>query len=110
MDALRSEYNRKLLQFRNGLDPDEPQPNELETIRVERDRLLAQKISLDRELFDCRKELKFANQQKITAEANLKIIRVKMQALQDQISKSGKLRMNTLKKSKFMIIKRQINV
>lgn len=86
--ALTTEYNRKLLQLRSGLDPDAPQPSELESVRAERDRLLGLQISQNRELFELRKELKHAEHHRTSAEANIKILRVKLQALQDQFSKA----------------------
>jgi len=52
---------------------------QVEKVLEERDKLLVNKINLERELFDCKKELKFIKHTKTECESHLKILRIKMQ-------------------------------
>ena len=90
LEKLKNEYKKKLTQYRAGVDS--PGIRELETVREERDLLIGQKMSLDRELWEIRKELKYVKQQRTESEANLKILRVKLLAAQEHLelmNKSG---------------------
>jgi len=89
-EVLKKEYKRKLTQYRDG--DSTPGVRELETIRDERDLLTSQKMSLERELWDMKKDLKYTQQQRTESEANLKILRLKLLQTQEQLetmSKSG---------------------
>lgn len=90
LDALKAEYIRKLGHYRNG--DDSPLTGELETLRQERDLLLGQKMGLDQELWEVRKELKYVTHQWTEEEAKCKIFRTKLQELQEAVmSGSGNL-------------------
>jgi len=75
IDTIRNEYLKRLGEFRGN----EVLSCQVEKVLEERDKLLVNKINLERELFDCKKELKFIKHTKTECESHLKILRIKMQ-------------------------------
>jgi len=80
--ALRNEYKRKLVLHCDGVD--NPQVEEIETLRQDRDQLLSQNMAIRRELQDIKKDLEHSILQRTEADANIEIYRVKLQAVQEQ--------------------------
>jgi len=101
IDTIRNEYLKRLGEFR-GNDVLSSCP--VEKVLEERDKLLVNKINLERELFDAKKELKFIKHTKTECESHLKILRIKMQEQNERRSSSRSPRKaqqnNSGKKSK----------
>lgn len=91
METIRNEYLKRLKEYRDN----EILSTNIEKLTAERDQQLLSTINLERELFDCRKELKFTKHAKVECEAHLKILRIKMQEQSDRRSNSRSPRKQT---------------
>ncbi|CAL8069996.1 unnamed protein product [Orchesella dallaii] len=76
-ENLRSEYTKKLKQYKSGSSS--TTPSELETLRTERDTLLMYKLSMERENNELKRELKYNKHLRMQTESNLKIARAKIE-------------------------------
>jgi hypothetical protein len=80
MEALRGEYIQRLTQYKGNAVFD----SDLEKVTTERDQLFLAKISLDREVFELKKDLKYTRHMKTECEAHLKILQLKLQDSNDK--------------------------
>jgi len=71
----------------------------MESLRGERDLLLGQNMGLEHEIWDLRKDLKYATSRLTDSEARCMILRTKLQGLQEGVM-SGRRRLCITIKSK----------
>lgn len=80
LDTIREEYMKRLTEYHAN----KTISTNVEKLSEERDKLVVNVINLERELFECRKELKFTRHAKTECESHLKILRLKMQEQQER--------------------------
>lgn len=105
LDSIRDEYMKRLSEYKGN----EVLSTNLERISADRDKLLLAKINLERELFECRKELKYVKHTKTECESHLKILRIKMQDQNDRRAASRSPRKKNGNDSLLLLISNLLN-